>query len=84
MTMHVDEALLAKVMAITGATSKTKAVDLALREVARRGELKDLAMSGLGLSPAELKEVFAPEYDLSVARLSEAPAAYGRKSRPRR
>jgi len=84
MTMHVDEALLARVMAITGASSKTAAVDLALRDVARRGELKELACRGLGMSAAELKEAFDPSYDLAVARLAEAPASYGRKSRSRR
>jgi Arc/MetJ family transcription regulator len=84
MTMHMDEALLAKVMAITGASSKTAAVDLALREIARRGELKELARRGLGLSAAELKETFDASYDLAAARLAEVPANYGRKSHSRR
>ena len=36
MTMHIDDALLERVMAATGARSKTHAVDMALREVDRR------------------------------------------------
>jgi Arc/MetJ family transcription regulator len=83
-TMHVDEALLEKVMTITGASSKTAAVDLALREVARRGELKELAARGLGLSAAKLKKAFDASYDLAAARLAEVPVNYGRKSRSRR
>jgi Arc/MetJ family transcription regulator len=39
MTLHIDEALLARVMAATGTASKTKAVDLALREMDRRDQL---------------------------------------------
>ncbi len=81
MTMHVDEHLLAKVMALTGAASKTQAVDLALREVARRGDLKELATRGLGLNAGELREVFDPAYDLAGARLREEPAPYGRRPR---
>jgi hypothetical protein len=83
MTMHVDSELLAKVMAVTGATTKTRAVDLALRDVARRGELKELAVDGLGLSAGELKEVFDPSYDLAAMRLAKTPVHYGRKPRSR-
>ena len=81
MTMFVDEGLLAKAMEITGATSKTMAVDLALREVVRKGELKGLATKGLGLSADELKEVFDPDYNLGAMRLAETKVSYGRKSR---
>ena len=84
MTMHVDDVLLEKAMALAGLESKTGAVDLALREFVRRGVLvKDLG-SGLDLSPAELKEVFDPAYNLEATRLAEKPASYGRKPRSRR
>ena len=36
MTMHIDEALLAEVMAATGAKSKTAAVNEALRKIATK------------------------------------------------
>ena len=83
MTLHIDDGLLARVMAATGAESKTKAVDLALREVDRRSRLTILASEGLGLGPDELKESVDPAYDLNALRHHETPATYGRKPRSR-
>ena len=83
MTMHIDEALLERVMAATGASSKTAAIDLALREIDRKTELKRLAEKGLGLSGDELKEVFDPAYELPEARNLDRPVTYGSKSRAR-
>lgn len=84
MTMHIDDGLLDKAMGLAGVSSKTAAVDLALREFVRRGVLTSELGSGLNLSPAKLKEVFDPAYDLEAMRLAETPAPYGRKSRSRR
>ncbi len=84
MTMHIDDALLERVMAATGAANKTHAVDIALREIDRRAELARLTKEGLGLSPAELKETIDPAYDLEEMRLKESPVRYGRKPRSRR
>ena len=84
MTLHIDDGLLARVMEATGATSKTKAIDLALREMDRKAGLMKLTSAGLGLSPDELKDAFDPAYDLSAARNRETPVSYGRKSRSRR
>ena len=83
MTLHVDDALLKKVMATTGAATKTAAIDLALREMARRSELTRLASQGLGLSSDELKEAFDPASDLEQLRKLETPVTYGRKPRAR-
>ncbi len=84
MTMHIDEALLKRVMAAIGVTSKTKAVDLALRELDRRAELKRLAQAGLGLTPEELKGAFNPDSDPDATlRCAEKHPTYGRKSRSR-
>ena len=84
MTMHIDEVLLKRVMAETGVTSKTRAVDLALREMDRRAELIRLARQGLGLTPRELKTAFHPDSDPDTTLLcAEAKRAYGRKSRSR-
>ena len=83
MTMHIDEELLARVMAVTGAGSKTQAVDLALREVDRRGKLINMALEGLGLEVDELKDAVDPAYDLEKIRRMEVPTRYGRKSRSR-
>jgi Arc/MetJ family transcription regulator len=84
MTMNIDDALLERVMAATGASSKTAAIDLALREADRRAELKKLAAKGLGLSAAELKEAFDRDYDLNKMRKAEGAVSYGRRSRSRR
>jgi Arc/MetJ family transcription regulator len=81
MTMHIDDGLLERVMAATGASSKTAAIDLALREMDRRAELKKLAAKGLGLSAADLREAFDPDYDLNTMRKAEGPVKYGRRSR---
>ena len=83
MTLHIDDELLARVMAATGADSKTKAIDLALREVDRRSRLTRLASEGLGLGPDELKESVDPAYDLDALRRRETPVSYGRKPRSR-
>ncbi len=84
MTMHIEESLLKRVMAATGVTSKTKAVDLALRELDRRAELIRLAREGLGLTAAELRRAFDPASDPDVTlHCAERPLKYGRGSRSR-
>ena len=83
-TMHVEEALLKRVMTATGTTSKTKAVDLALRELDRRAELKRLAREGLGLTAKELRRAFSPASDPDATlHCAEKSPTYGRKSRSR-
>jgi len=84
MTMHIDEALLKRVMAATGVTSKTKAVDLALREIDRRAELIRLAREGLVLTSKELKDAFEPASDPDTTLYCAEPRrTYGRKPRSR-
>lgn len=84
MTLHIDDGLLARVMAASGVESKTKAVDLALREMDRRAELRRLTAEGLGLSAKELKEVYDPASNLADPVSTAKPASYGRKPRSRR
>lgn len=84
MTMYIDDELLARVMAATGATSKTKAIDLALREMDRRAKLIELSSAGLGLSADELKDAVDPAYNLEEMRRRETPIHYGRKPGSRR
>ena len=60
MTMYIDDALLARVMEAAGLSSKTKAIDLALREMDRRAKLTRLAAAGLGMTTDELKEELRP------------------------
>ena len=68
---------------VLAADSKTKAIDLALREMDRRATLSKLAAEGLGLSAEELRETVDPAYDLAEMRRKETPVNYGRKSRSR-
>ena len=84
MTLHIDEDLLTRVMQATGASSKTQAIDLALREMDRKANLMKLTSAGLGMSADELKEAYDPGYNLAAMRQLETPASYGRKSRTRR
>lgn len=67
MTMHIDEDVLAQVMELTGAKTKTQAVELALTEMARRHKQKKFFTQGLGFTPEELeaygKAVMAAQTD---------------------
>ncbi len=80
MTMHIDEDVLARVMKITGASTKTEAVEIALREMARRHKMKELFSAGLGLSPGELRAAFDPA-SLSIddhgLKAAEDAGSYG-------
>jgi Arc/MetJ family transcription regulator len=76
MTMHIDEDVLAEVMKATGAKSKTKAVAAALNEMARKAKLKAILKEGLGLSSAELKNLFDPASVATMA-LAEDKVTYG-------
>ena len=76
MTMHIDETLLADVMATFGCESKTDAVDFALRELVRRRRLRAYR-NGIGLTPDELENAVFPGYDPMESRAAEQPAIYG-------
>lgn len=84
MTLHIDDELLTRVMETTGASSKTAAIDLALREMDRRAKLIKLTSEGLGVGPDELKDAIDPSYSLEAMRTVETPVHYGRKPRTRR
>ena len=85
MTMHIDEDTLAEVMKITGAPSKTKAVEMALKELARKAKLKAILSKGLGMTPAELKNAFHPGYYETYRAMppplvvAEEQAPYGKR-----
>ena len=87
MTMHIDEEVLDRVMKITGAKTKTAAVELALNEMARRHKMKELFSAGLGLTAEELKASFDPasypDERQPMMLAAEDPAPYG-KSDPAR
>ena len=76
MTINVDEALLARVVAITESATKTEAIHYALREVDRRARLVEVLREGLGASAEELKDMFDPASDPGVLRAAEARGSY--------
>lgn len=78
MTMHIDEGLLASVMAEYGCESKTEAVEMALFEANRRAKLKKFATHGLGFSADELRNSVEPDYDIMSLRVAESPDSYGK------
>ena len=95
LTMHIDTDLLERVMKAHGITSKTKAVDFALREVDRRTTLKRLAETNLGLTEKDILTAFDESYNVIELRAAETPGAgpklpepnpvtYAKKPRSRR
>lgn len=79
-TLNVDKDLLERVVEITGASTKTKAIDYALREIDRRARLVEVLAEGTGATSEELKEMFDPASDPMALRVAEAPATgYGGK-----
>ena len=83
MTMHIDEDLLTEVMTATGTSSKTAAVDAALRKVANKFRQRELWKKGLGMTPDELASWSEPAdaaFATSTMMLREpTPPPYGRK-----
>lgn len=80
MTMHIDAEVLDRVMKVTGAKTKTQAVEIALTEMARRHKLKELLNQGLGMTPDQLKAEFAPtaadQFDRPILQVAEAKVPY--------
>jgi Arc/MetJ family transcription regulator len=79
MTMHIDEALLKRVMEAYECETKTEAVEMALREMDRRVRFRELGMRGLEMTPEEIAEAVDPNYDLKAMRVAETPTKYGSK-----
>lgn len=81
MTMHIDEDVLTRVMLVTGAATKRQAVEIALREMARRHKLKELLTQDLGLTPdqwkAEGASAPADHLDHPTRAVAEGGAPYG-------
>ena len=91
MTMHIDAAVLADVVELTGAASKTEAVETALRELARRHRQRRILREGLGLTaaqwvvaaqPTPSDAIDAPDIDHEAVKraLARQPARRGGES----
>ena len=92
-TLNIDDALLARVMAATGAKTKTDAIHLALSEMDRRAALLTmLAKDDFGLTAEGWANAFeehsvveTEELSARVAETPHQPAPPNeRKPRPRR
>jgi hypothetical protein len=88
--MHIDEALLKRVVEAYGCESKTEAVEMALREMDRKVRYREFIKNGLGLTREELMDAVVPGYDpknLNITRythedfpsskVAEDPRNYG-------
>lgn len=84
MTMHIDEDLLDRVVKRFGCESKTEAVEMALKEMDRKARFRDLVKTGLGLTPAELRDAVDPDYDVLAFRVAESAPANRPKKTGRR
>jgi hypothetical protein len=78
MTMHIDEALLNRVIETYGYVSKTEAVEMALRELDRKARYKEYVKNGLGFSPGELAAAVEEGYDPKALRVAETPPRHGK------
>jgi len=81
MTMHIDEELLDRVIKAHGFSSKTEAVEMALREMDRRVRFKAVVKKGMGMTSEELVNSVAPDYDVAAKRAAETPGKYGKRKR---
>lgn len=87
MTMNIDEDVLARVMKVTGAKTKTKAVEMALTDMARRHKMKELFSRGMGLTPDELRAAFdskslaVDDHGLLAAEKKRVPHGSSRSTR---
>lgn len=75
MTMHIDEALLKRVIDAYGYESKTEAVEKALREMDRKARYREFVRDGLGLTEEEMADAVAPGYDPKALNVSGYAAA---------
>lgn len=78
MTMFIDEALLARVMELTGLKTKTEAVEFSLREAERKVKLRRFVVNER-LAADEWKDAVDPAYDLTTLRAAGKPVKYSAK-----
>lgn len=83
-TLNIDPVLLRRAQEIAGTTSKTTAIDLALRDFVQRGSLLAALDDAQRLSPEDWGAALDPNYDVLAMRVAETGATYGGKTRSRR
>lgn len=77
LTINMDDDLLDKVVHLTGASTKTEAIHIALREVARRARLVEVLRKGTGASADELRTMFDDSLVEPKLAVAEDSAPYG-------
>jgi Arc/MetJ family transcription regulator len=79
--MHIDDALLKRVMDTYELETKTDAVEFALKELDRKARLRKFMKEGLGLTAKELKDSVYPGYDpdhvMPSLKVAEDEKPYG-------
>src|SRR5260370_39204437 len=83
-TLNIDPVLPRKAQQIAGTTSKTTAIDLALRDFVQRGSLLAALDDAQKLSPEEWGAAVDPNYDVMAMRVAETASTYGGKNPCRR
>jgi len=87
-TLNIDDALLERVMDMTGAKTKTEAIHAALAEVDRRNKLIGLLSEEIEMTPTEWDNAIdVSSWDAaggSSLRVAEEAPTSDRKPRPRR
>lgn len=78
MTMHIDEALLKRVMDAYECETKTDAVNMALREMDRRVRFQEIGKRGMDATAEELMAAVDADYDVDVLRVADTPGKYGK------
>ena len=78
--MHIDEELLNRVVEKFGCTSKTEAVEMALKEMDRKARFKEMVITGMGFSAEEMRNAVDPDYNVMSFRVAEEPAKYGKSN----
>ena len=89
LTLNIDDALLARVMKMTGAKTKTEAIHTALAEIDRRHRLIGLLSEEIEMTPREWDQAIDEKAwetgaEMESLRVAETPATRDRKPRSRR
>lgn len=83
LTLNIDEALLDRVVEITGASTKTEAINFALREIDRKARLVNVLREGLGASSDELRTMFDTAAEPVALRVAEEGVPYRTSNDPK-
>ncbi|MGA0333567.1 MAG: type II toxin-antitoxin system VapB family antitoxin [Kiritimatiellia bacterium] len=75
--MHIDQALLDRVVTAYGFESKTEAVNAALKELDRHIRYREQLAEPCMFTPEQFGNAVAPAYDPLAMRVAEKTVSYG-------